>query len=487
MLTLAKPYADEPLSSALIRGCRHFGLTVKQVLSDGGGSMGVSGGIPFFGLTPLSFFAALFRMPPEVLWERHTVLPYATAFSARHVWEKAVTAASCNDAAASQTLGAVVQSAIHGLPHRRFCRTCVRDDLNAYGETYWHLSHQLPGSLVCSTHGEALRRTSLRLAGRTTSYELPQDCVGPPCITEEAQAVWNQTSVRVAQVLRRGLVPPPSRPASYYRDLALERGWLRLGRNVSSGKLGDAFALQFGAKNLKACGVTVSTSAMNWANLMLHADPKVPFVTLKHVLMEQLLNAEPGDLSHVPGGPAKKPTRNNDQFFAAAFSRVAQTYAATGKKVRAADLLKEAGCWGHYRRHGMGTYPLLHTAVRAYGSSHGMRPQALRKLLVPGGAGALATRQDLVRSGHLLSSKEAAVKLGVPWPQMKVLQRSGRILCVRYARRDWYPAFWCESSAHRLHLERVLISTRALPLEEQWRALLDAVASDAGCLAPQAT
>lgn len=34
----------------------------------------------------------------------------------------------------------------------RFCPLCVIDDKKAYGETYWHRIHQLPGILVCSIH-----------------------------------------------------------------------------------------------------------------------------------------------------------------------------------------------------------------------------------------------------------------------------------------------------------------------------------------------
>ena len=33
-----------------------------------------------------------------------------------------------------------------------YCRDCVQNDRETYGETYWHLSHQLPAVTLCSLH-----------------------------------------------------------------------------------------------------------------------------------------------------------------------------------------------------------------------------------------------------------------------------------------------------------------------------------------------
>jgi len=35
----------------------------------------------------------------------------------------------------------------------RVCPLCVKEDRERYGETYWHLSHQLQGIDVCHKHG----------------------------------------------------------------------------------------------------------------------------------------------------------------------------------------------------------------------------------------------------------------------------------------------------------------------------------------------
>lgn len=115
--------------------------------------------LAFLGVSPLPLFEELFDMPAERLLAGHTVVPYATAFSEPHVYERAVATAIGGES--SGALGAVIQAAIHGLAHRRFCPECVAEDIRVLGESYWHLSHQLPGCLVCHRHAASCARPTV--------------------------------------------------------------------------------------------------------------------------------------------------------------------------------------------------------------------------------------------------------------------------------------------------------------------------------------
>lgn len=468
MLLLARPYPDELISSALVRGCRHFGLSMKQVfgLDRGSGAKGMS----FFGMSPLPFFAELFGVEARTLLAGHTVLPYATAFSEHEVWERAV-ANSLSLTSDGKAMGAVIQSAIHGLPNRRFCPTCVADDIRTRGESYWHLSHQLPGSLLCHVHCDVLRVTSLRISGVSASYDLPQDVSGRSGVSGPVPEVWQQVAVRCAELSRRGLKRPAVQAGSYYRSLAVSGGWLRNDRSVDGDRMEKLFVEAFGKASLAACGL-VRAGHVGWTKLMLHARPGIPFTTLKHVLMEQFLAGLAVDLSHKPSGPAARSRSTDDKAYAAAVRRVAAVYAESGRRARIADVLQEAGCWSQYRHAKANALPRLSRVVRTLQtSSRAHRPQALQMLVVPGAGGVIATRQDLIKAGHLLCSKDAAARLGVHWTEMKRLQRARRILCIRYAARDWYPAFWCEPGADRTALEARLQVIGGLAVEEQWASL----------------
>jgi len=486
MLLLARPYPDEPLASALVRGCRHFGVAMKQVVKSEASGEGKTSGMPLFGVSPLPHFAELFNMNARTLLAAHTVLPYATAFSEVDVWNRGIASALAGTSS-NRGMGAVIQSAIHGIAFRRICPDCIAGDLSQRGESYWRLSHQLPGSLVCHVHGLMLRTTQLRIAGTGASYDLPQDCRGRPCVVGPMPDIWLRVATLVAELSRRGLEPPFDRAGSFYKDMAIQRGWLRPGRAVNGELLTTLFMEAFGKPALVACAL-VRGSQPSWVPLMLHASPGTPFSTLKHILMELFLEGRPVDLSHKPSGPPARSRVDEDKTLAAAFKRVADAYAAAGKRATVSALLQNAGCWGAYR-HSKERLPRLRKAVESFQTSErAHRPQALQLLAVPGEDGTLATRQDLIKGGHLLCSQDSAARLGIHWYKMKSLQRDGRILSVRYAARDWYPAFWFDGRVEASHLEAALAEVKGLPLAQQWMAMVrvwgGSVASSSASLAP---
>ena len=47
----------------------------------------------------------------------------------------------------------------------RYCPYCVRDDMDVYGETYWHRVHQLPAMLYCTKHNVRLRDSDIEVIG----------------------------------------------------------------------------------------------------------------------------------------------------------------------------------------------------------------------------------------------------------------------------------------------------------------------------------
>lgn len=52
----------------------------------------------------------------------------------------------------------------------RFCRSCRADMLEQHGDAWWRRTHQLPSSLVCSDHAEALLASAVTRERRKTAY-----------------------------------------------------------------------------------------------------------------------------------------------------------------------------------------------------------------------------------------------------------------------------------------------------------------------------
>jgi predicted Zn-ribbon and HTH transcriptional regulator len=70
----------------------------------------------------------------------------------------------------------------------RWCHQCAREDMEAYGTTYWHLSHQIPSMTYCQKHGEQLIHACNSCGFNSTDLETlhlpPIDDKCPACKTQ---------------------------------------------------------------------------------------------------------------------------------------------------------------------------------------------------------------------------------------------------------------------------------------------------------------
>lgn len=55
------------------------------------------------------------------------------------------------------------------------CPVCMKEDLGKYGETYWHLSHQIPSATICTKHRcRLLNYSQIVKKHRNDSFVLPE-------------------------------------------------------------------------------------------------------------------------------------------------------------------------------------------------------------------------------------------------------------------------------------------------------------------------
>ena len=66
----------------------------------------------------------------------------------------------------------VMASGIKEKTYFYYCQKCVNDEIKVLGETYWHLSHQLPGVLVCIKHKILLRKSGIEFRSKKAFYFL---------------------------------------------------------------------------------------------------------------------------------------------------------------------------------------------------------------------------------------------------------------------------------------------------------------------------
>ncbi len=93
---------------------------------------------------------------PEIIVRDATIIPYYTQFRSPSV------ATNVLDQVRGSGIGGLARdlgmtrSALTAHPPRRSCHECVLADEDKYGFAYWRRDHQLPGAMVCQTHGMPL-------------------------------------------------------------------------------------------------------------------------------------------------------------------------------------------------------------------------------------------------------------------------------------------------------------------------------------------
>lgn len=148
------PYPDETLYSILARYKMYngnssykqtiqdlFGVTTKRSVPDLPSNIGIL----------VKRFPQINMDPEEVIY-KHTLFPFYSAFIPEDRVMKIIQNMINSDGSTIHTQIGVNGSSIDNNRTLKHCPECIKEDINSFGETYWHRIHQLPGVFICPTH-----------------------------------------------------------------------------------------------------------------------------------------------------------------------------------------------------------------------------------------------------------------------------------------------------------------------------------------------
>jgi len=106
----------------------------------------------------------------DQLIDLHTLLPYYSAFMPRERVQQLRSDMVGRNGNSIHVRAGIAASRVR-LPDRlRYCPLCIHADLKTSGEPYWHRNHQLPGIVVCPTHGADLVDSVVKIQGASKRY-----------------------------------------------------------------------------------------------------------------------------------------------------------------------------------------------------------------------------------------------------------------------------------------------------------------------------
>lgn len=107
----------------------------------------------------------------DELIQSHTLYPYYSTYLSNHKIERLYHLMAEGNRRGEVHISLGIPASTIKLPvNMRYCIGCYRDDVDKYGEPYWHRLHQLPGVLVCPIHKMWLSKSAIPYTTREQKF-----------------------------------------------------------------------------------------------------------------------------------------------------------------------------------------------------------------------------------------------------------------------------------------------------------------------------
>ncbi|MEM1168764.1 MAG: TniQ family protein, partial [Cyanobacteria bacterium P01_H01_bin.35] len=224
------PYPDELLYSLMCRyhvrsGNRSFRQTQVDLFNRGGVKQ------YYLGL-PNNLATLVHQLPfgssltLNQLLEKHTLFFYYRTFLTNREVKRLRELMEGKESKSIAQVAKIPKLKLYYPEYLRFCPQCLVEDLQEYGETYWHRLHQVPGVRVCLSHGVGLVNSGVLVKemGKGFVAADEESCVGEGMNYEEGvlQGLWEFGKVIEGRMRENG----GFRGLKFLRDEYMSWGWL---------------------------------------------------------------------------------------------------------------------------------------------------------------------------------------------------------------------------------------------------------------------
>lgn len=375
---LQRPLPDELLSSALVRTCVRFDVSIKALMR----SIHGHGNAPsFFHMSNIGAYAEALCMEPRSLLFKATVFPSLVAFRS---WERreGYAAEAIQSCPGSLFKLSALQSTSIYVPYRRVCSRCIRSDYATHGWTYWHVSHHLPGVSICQKHNVRLRVTALSTASGSArwSYLLPGGV--EVSLKRRRRSDFEMELNRLAWATQAGepWFTLGQLSERHYRRQLESYGFVDRDRQVST-LTATKWVTGLVSRLPSTKGLFEDDPSLAWIEPVLRYPSSLPQPAFKHLVMHAAIASAPQPglpfLNHKPTGMTFRDLGALDATAARKLDERIRTAKRRGTRFTLQQLLEEQGIWTTFR-HARSRFPATLAVIARY------RPALLRARRRPG-------------------------------------------------------------------------------------------------------
>lgn len=94
----------------------------------------------------------IFKSTPQELIKEHTLFPFFQPFLNEEQGKKVMASMIGHGGKSVHLTSGIMASVVRRYPYLKLCPHCLLENIQTYGEPYWHVDHQIPGMMVCAKH-----------------------------------------------------------------------------------------------------------------------------------------------------------------------------------------------------------------------------------------------------------------------------------------------------------------------------------------------
>ena len=314
------PYADEILYSTLARYCIRSG-NVREIhnFEDLFGTRNCVASLEL----PTHLDALISNMPvgakytAEYLIYKHTLFPFVAAFIPEERAKKIIQTMRNGEGAISYNRTGLLSITLNR--YFRFCPQCFREDVEIYGEPYWHRLHQVTGVYICPKHKNPLHNSiQLIRAGNRQRFigASHENCKVDEEITYSKdltkKMLWMAEDVQVL-LNNQFEFKEPEWFRSQFRVKLVEKGYARMNNYIFQKRLKQDFINYYGEEYLNLVQSTLTMNSKGWLPDLIRKNDRTTYA-IRYLLLTRFLDIPIVDLFNTKLGTSDEEENTIDAY-----------------------------------------------------------------------------------------------------------------------------------------------------------------------------
>ena len=178
------------------------------------------------------------------------------------------------------------------------CGDCIKEDMNAYGETYWHRVHQCPGVFICPKHEVVLEATVVSVKNfNQHGYIIANPMVEREKVNinglkkDEVELLLEIAKLSFALLTNTHLQKTNNMLQQKYRELLKRKGYASPNGIVKRDRLYLSFGAKFSERCLEMLQSSVFFEETDWLTMIFQKHRR-SFHPIRHILVMLYLDTD---------------------------------------------------------------------------------------------------------------------------------------------------------------------------------------------------